>query len=237
MGTVRVDNKRKYLLDLEQRFEDLKKKDAGSMLTHQLQTILDRLNSFIGDNQDAVEQIQNDITIINQTTIINTEVPTVINDFRPDAGVWIPLNYKSSAFDNVKKTYDSDGSLTIEQTSGITYGNVMEGLVGVLSRFRLFPNENGKITIRAKYDRLGYVHDGVGLRRSPYGLAVHWPNAWFGLGYGYHGSGTVDYCYNWSWSGGSWAEADATNVGIHQTSFWLEISFGWKLFDLVSDSW
>ena len=63
MGKVRSDNKRKWQMDLEHHFDDLTDKDAGALLTHQLESIIAALNEYIPRNQDAIETIENTVYV------------------------------------------------------------------------------------------------------------------------------------------------------------------------------
>lgn len=74
MGLLRVDNKRKWQLDLEHKFDNLMHKDAPVLLNHQLQTIIDRLNLYTEQNQKKVEVIEDDILQISSVSHVVTVI-------------------------------------------------------------------------------------------------------------------------------------------------------------------
>ena len=134
---------------LEHHFEDLANNpDGGSILTHQLQTIIDRLNDFIGDNQDNVSTIST--TVINHETRITVieDGPTDINDFTNEK-IWTPINLDPSI---MSMAFTSGG---INLWGLKEKGNPLSEdlFAGLFSRFKVYPNnETGLLSVKVYFD-------------------------------------------------------------------------------------
>jgi hypothetical protein len=91
MGDLRIDNKRKWLLDLETHYQNLMDQDAGALLNHQLQTIIDRLNEFIKENQDekaAIEEVVATIPDLPDIPPTGNMTGHIVTVYDTGSGVW-----------------------------------------------------------------------------------------------------------------------------------------------------
>lgn len=137
------------MLDLESHFTDLTDKDAPSLLNHQLVTIIDRINRFIGDNQDNVGTISQ--SIINHETRIEVieNPPIVFGDFT-DSRLWHKHNFPWSNLIVNKDSFIVSSNVTTSLTFSANY----QPFAGLSFAPLVFPDANGEIDIRVRISDL-----------------------------------------------------------------------------------